>query len=84
MKYQTNIGKTVTREERCTQISEILKELIGNKQHLLQLIKKRLSLSIPKSYSYRKIVEKIVNVNKEKEFCELFQLKGFIEMMTVY
>jgi len=31
------------------QISEILKELIGNKQDLLQSIEKRLSLSIPKS-----------------------------------
>jgi hypothetical protein len=84
MSSQNTLGKRIIKEELCTEISEILKVLIGNKQHLLQLIEKRLALSIPKSYSYRKIVERIVSANREKEFCELFQLKDFVEMLAAY
>ena len=74
----------MTREELCNQISTILKELIGNKQDLLRLIETRLALSIPKSYTYRKIVERIIDLDMEEKFCELFQFKDFKGMIKAY
>jgi len=81
---QSYFEDEITREELYTQVSEILKESIGNKKYLLQLIAERLSLHIPRSFSYRKIIERIGNISKEKEFCELFQLSDFTEILSTY
>lgn len=74
----------MTGEELRDNISEILKELIGNKRDLLRLIEDRLSLSVPKSYTYRRIVEKLANEGKEKEFCHLFQSDSFADMLRLF
>lgn len=66
MSPQSSSWNEITREELYDHISDILKERIGNKQVLLQLIEERLSLSIPKSYTYRKIVEKIVSEERKR------------------
>ena len=84
MKSKKNTKRKVAGEELYSRIGEVLKELIGNKHDLLRMIERRLSLSIPKSYSYRKIVEKIASSNVEKEFCELFQVRNFDGMLAAY
>jgi hypothetical protein len=71
-------------EELHTRVSVILKEQLGDKQYLLRLIREGLTLSIPRSYTYKEIIEKIVKLGKEKEFSELFQSKDFVEIIMVY
>jgi hypothetical protein len=71
-------------EELYARVSIILKEQLGDKQYLLRLIREGLSLSIPRNYTYKEIIEKIVKLGKEKEFCGLFQSRDFIEMIMLY
>jgi len=65
-------------------LSTIIKEEWGDKQYLLRQLKERLSLQIPKNYTYKQIVAKIASLKKEKEFCELFQTKDFIETIMTF
>jgi len=71
-------------DEIHTKVTTILKEQIGDKQYVLRLLKERLSLAIPKNYTYKEIIKKVAALGKEKEFCELFQSRDFVETIMTY
>jgi hypothetical protein len=76
----------MTVQELHREISEFFKVdfQFGDKQGFLRFLSEQLSLSIPKSHSYLEIIDDIVNKNKEKEFCKLFESENFSGLRSVF
>ncbi len=71
-------------QELHREVSEFFKEEFGDKQVFLSFIRENLSLSIPKSYSYLEIIDAILHANKETEFCELYKVKDFSGLRSLF
>jgi len=56
-----------------------------NKKHLLEFLNNEFKIKLPSKISYLNIIEKIINLDKEKEFCiKVFGYASFNESINIF
>lgn len=70
-------GLNETETKNATELIGFIGQAIGNKGRLIEEMKEQLGIGIPKKYTYRQILDSIINKGLEKKFCETFLLRLF-------